>query len=139
MAGWSIAISAAASAKGLDKNIISAYYWLATRYQPGDKIWLFGFSRGAYTVRSLGGMISRCGLLNASQAGTGDDKVWEDINDLFSDYRQPAGSAPAIVASVGRPFYSVATGASDQGEHPYIFYWRLGNGGGRWVFPTIWR
>ncbi|MEX6090594.1 phospholipase effector Tle1 domain-containing protein [Raoultella planticola] len=39
--------------EGLDKNIISAYYWLATRYQPGDKIWLFGFSRGAYTVRSL--------------------------------------------------------------------------------------
>ncbi|HFP9377025.1 TPA: DUF2235 domain-containing protein [Raoultella ornithinolytica] len=107
--------------EGLDKNIISAYYWLATRYQPGDKIWLFGFSRGAYTVRSLGGMISRCGLLNASQAGTGDDKVWEDINDLFSYYRQPAGSAPAIVASVGRPFYSVATGHPTRESIPVYF------------------
>nr|WP_276328761.1 DUF2235 domain-containing protein [Rhizobium etli] len=51
--------------EGLDKNIMSAYNWLARNYEPGAKIWLFGFSRGAYTVRSLGGMISRCGLLNA--------------------------------------------------------------------------
>ncbi|ROS27510.1 DUF2235 domain-containing protein [Raoultella terrigena] len=106
---------------GLDKNIISAYYWLATNYRPGDKIWLFGFSRGAYTVRSLGGMISRCGLLNAGGAGTGDDKVWEDINALFSLYRQPAASAPAVIASVGRPFYEVATGNPTKESVPVYF------------------
>lgn len=107
--------------EGLDKNIISAYYWLATNYQPSDKIWLFGFSRGAYTVRSLGGMIARCGLLNAAQAGTGDDKVWEDINTLFAHYRQPVGSVPPIIASVGRPFYSVATGDPTKGSIPVYF------------------
>jgi hypothetical protein len=124
--------------EGLDKNIISAYYWLATRYQPGDKIWLFGFSRGAYTVRSLGGMISRCGLLNASQAGTGDDKVWEDINDLFSDYRQPAGSAPAIVASVGRPFIRWRRDIRP-GRASLSILLASGKRWGRWVFPMIWR
>ncbi len=40
---------------GLNQNIQSAYYWLARNSKPGDQIYLFGFSRGAYTVRSLGG------------------------------------------------------------------------------------
>jgi hypothetical protein len=48
--------------EGLDKNIQSAYFWLAKNYEPGDAAYLFGFSRGAYTVRSLGGLVGRCGL-----------------------------------------------------------------------------
>src|SRR6185295_3142736 len=48
--------------KGLDQNIMSGYKWLATEYRPGDDIYLFGFSRGAFTVRSLAGMIGCCGL-----------------------------------------------------------------------------
>ncbi|MBA3839615.1 MAG: DUF2235 domain-containing protein, partial [Thermoleophilaceae bacterium] len=39
---------------GLSANIQGAYHWLAGTFQPGDRISLFGFSRGAYTVRSLG-------------------------------------------------------------------------------------
>lgn len=46
---------------GLSKNIMSAYKWLSSEYQAGDDICLFGFSRGAYTVRSLSGMICSCG------------------------------------------------------------------------------
>src|SRR2546427_8285365 len=38
--------------QGIDKNIQSAYQWLAREYATGDRIYLFGFSRGAYTVRS---------------------------------------------------------------------------------------
>ena len=48
---------------GLSRNIRSAYAFLAMNYEPGDQIFLFGFSRGAYTVRSLAGMINRCGLI----------------------------------------------------------------------------
>ena len=48
---------------GLSRNIRSAYAFLAMNYEPGDRIFLFGFSRGAYTVRSLAGMINRCGLI----------------------------------------------------------------------------
>ena len=42
---------------GIDKNIQDAYRFLSFNYDRGDEIYLFGFSRGAYTVRSLAGMI----------------------------------------------------------------------------------
>jgi uncharacterized protein (DUF2235 family) len=48
---------------GLHDNIKDAYLCLMNQYEEGDKIFLFGFSRGAYTVRALAGMIDRCGLL----------------------------------------------------------------------------
>ncbi|WP_299862870.1 DUF2235 domain-containing protein [uncultured Roseobacter sp.] len=48
---------------GLNRNIKSAYLELCRCYRPGDKILIFGFSRGAYTARSLAGMIRKCGIL----------------------------------------------------------------------------
>lgn len=47
---------------GLTQNIKHAYTWIAQNLLAGDKLFLFGFSRGAYTIRSLGGLIGRCGL-----------------------------------------------------------------------------
>ncbi|MFI3272692.1 MAG: DUF2235 domain-containing protein [Pseudomonadota bacterium] len=49
---------------GLDENILQGYMALAELYEEGDKIFLCGFSRGAYTARSLGGLIYRCGLVD---------------------------------------------------------------------------
>ena len=48
---------------GLNRNIRAAYRALCRCYQPGDKIMIFGFSRGAYTARSLAGMVRKCGVL----------------------------------------------------------------------------
>lgn len=48
---------------GIDNKILQAYRWLIENFNNGDKIYIFGFSRGAYTARSLSGMISRCGIL----------------------------------------------------------------------------
>jgi uncharacterized protein (DUF2235 family) len=48
---------------GLDEDIREAYTFLALNYEPGDEVFLFGFSRGAYTVRSLAGLIHCCGLV----------------------------------------------------------------------------
>lgn len=48
---------------GLFENICHAYRFLALNYDPGDEIFVFGFSRGAYTARSLVGMIGCVGLL----------------------------------------------------------------------------
>ena len=48
---------------GLQKNIEDAYEYLMNHYDPGDEVYLFGFSRGAFTVRSLAGMLHKCGLL----------------------------------------------------------------------------
>lgn len=49
---------------GLSRNLLDGYDWLARRYCEGDEIWVFGFSRGAYTARSLVGLIRKCGLLH---------------------------------------------------------------------------
>ena len=48
---------------GVQRNIEDAYRYLMDRYEPQDKLFLFGFSRGAFTVRALAGMLNRCGLL----------------------------------------------------------------------------
>lgn len=48
---------------GLETNIFEAYSYLMDNYQPKDKIFLFGFSRGAYTARVLAGFIRMSGLL----------------------------------------------------------------------------
>jgi uncharacterized protein (DUF2235 family) len=52
---------------GLSDNVIEAYRFLVYNYEPGDSIFLFGFSRGAYTVRSLAGLIQHLGLLSKKE------------------------------------------------------------------------
>lgn len=52
---------------GLDDNVLDAYSWLARNYRDGDQVYLFGFSRGAYTARVLAGFIHLCGLLGPDQ------------------------------------------------------------------------
>ncbi|KAF9219898.1 ARM repeat-containing protein [Gyrodon lividus] len=47
----------------LEKVIFAAYRWIADNYEDGDRIYLFGFSRGAYQARALAGMIYRVGLI----------------------------------------------------------------------------
>jgi uncharacterized protein (DUF2235 family) len=54
--------------EGIDKNIRDCYRFIIHNYQKGDEIFLFGFSRGSYTVRSLGGLIRNCGLLKREHA-----------------------------------------------------------------------
>lgn len=48
---------------GVFSNVRMAYRFLALNYEPGDEIFIFGFSRGAYTARSLAGMVGHVGLL----------------------------------------------------------------------------
>ncbi|MEY9194866.1 uncharacterized protein (DUF2235 family) [Bradyrhizobium ottawaense] len=48
---------------GIDDEIIEAYTWLIQNFDDGDEVFIFGFSRGAYTARSLSGLICKCGVL----------------------------------------------------------------------------
>ncbi|KZP32693.1 hypothetical protein FIBSPDRAFT_722546 [Athelia psychrophila] len=52
-----------AIAWNFEKVLLGAYRWLSEHYKPGDRIFLFGFSRGAFQVRALAGMIATVGLL----------------------------------------------------------------------------
>lgn len=58
---------------GLSRNIRDAYMFLVERYEDGDEIVFFGFSRGAYTVRSTAGLLRNSGLLRREHAGRLDE------------------------------------------------------------------
>ncbi|MBY3084850.1 DUF2235 domain-containing protein [Rhizobium laguerreae] len=105
--------------KGLDQNIMSAYRWLALNYTPGDPIWLFGFSRGAYTVRSLGGMISKCGLVDLARFASKDDALWKVVQKIFDAYRDPKPSP--LRATKAMPFFNAATGENPSRQTPIHF------------------
>lgn len=60
---WLDKIIGGISGRGLSENIVEGYSWLSQNYNQGDKIYIFGFSRGAYSARSLVGMIRNIGLL----------------------------------------------------------------------------
>ncbi|KAL8705142.1 MAG: hypothetical protein Q9201_001745 [Fulgogasparrea decipioides] len=60
---WWDQIYGGGTGAGLSENIREAYAFLAANYQPGDEIFLIGFSRGAFTARSIAAMISSVGLL----------------------------------------------------------------------------
>jgi hypothetical protein len=85
--GWWDHIVGGGTGEGLEQNIMSAYRWLASSYSSGDRIFLFGFSRGAYTVRSLGGFVSRCGLLDLSKLKENPGELWKRVQEVFAAYR----------------------------------------------------
>lgn len=90
---WWERLVGGALGEGLEGHVKSAYEWLARHYAPGDSIHLLGFSRGAYTARSVGGMIGRCGLLDLSPgAGVDDAEGWAGVDAYFAMYRRPRGS-----------------------------------------------
>ncbi|MGB7555309.1 MAG: DUF2235 domain-containing protein [Candidatus Korobacteraceae bacterium] len=66
---------------GLDKKISDGYTRISHLYEKGDQVFLFGFSRGAYTARSLAGMIAICGLPTQNV----DDNL---TTQAFQAYRQ---------------------------------------------------
>ena len=75
--------------RGINRQILRAYGYLASRYHPGDRIFLFGFSRGAYAVRSLAGVIDRIGLLRAEEA------TERNVHLAFRHYQCSPNSAAA--------------------------------------------
>jgi uncharacterized protein (DUF2235 family) len=75
--------------QGLLQKIQDGYTKIAHVYEPGDEIFLFGFSRGAYTARSLAGMIANCGLPTGSFT---DDCVTQ----AFAAYRDPINRASIL-------------------------------------------
>lgn len=65
---------------GISRHISSAYHWLGNNYEEGDEIYLYGFSRGAFTARSLGGMLSK-GLLNLRDVPS--DESWKRVRTAY--------------------------------------------------------
>ncbi len=95
-------IRGGATGAGIDKNIMDCYRFVVHNYDPGDQLFFFGFSRGAYTVRSLAGLIRNCGVLKRAHAAR--------IPEAYELYRgRGASTAPSQSRSRSfRKKYAVA-------------------------------
>jgi uncharacterized protein (DUF2235 family) len=58
---------------GLSRNVKDAYRTIVENYEPDDELFLFGFSRGAFTARSTAGFVRNCGVLTQQHAGRVDE------------------------------------------------------------------
>ena len=87
---------------GVEQNVRTLYRFLVFNYEPGDEIYLFGFSRGAFTVRTLAGFINRIGLLQKNDeyytaelyalyesSTSRDSPEWEHAFRNIKDRRPP--------------------------------------------------
>ena len=80
---------------GINRQIKRAYGWLSEGYRPGDRVMLMGYSRGAYAVRSLGGLIDRMGLLRPDAV---TDARVEELYELYRTARD-SDAAAAMTAT----------------------------------------
>jgi uncharacterized protein (DUF2235 family) len=120
--------SSLAYGSGIYENIAEAYRFLMRHWQPGDQIFLYGFSRGAFTARSVGGLVTQFGLLrpemeamvptllyfyflDREKYGKSYADIKAQISQLFAS--DAARTAPVwfvgvwdTVASVGAPLVS---------------------------------
>lgn len=79
--------------RGINRQIRRAYGFIASRYRPGDRIFLLGYSRGAYAVRSLAGVIDTVGLLRARHA------TERNVRQAYRLYQALGnGAGPAVEA-----------------------------------------
>ncbi|RPB29299.1 hypothetical protein L211DRAFT_831976 [Terfezia boudieri ATCC MYA-4762] len=75
----------AAFGRGLESNVREAYAFLVNNYEPPDEIFIFGFSRGAYTARSLAGFVNKFGILFKSEM--------EHFSEIWARYKNRKSTA----------------------------------------------
>ncbi|MBV6486061.1 MAG: hypothetical protein KFKLKKLM_02694 [Flavobacteriales bacterium] len=85
---------------GLDKNIMDGYRYIVHNYDVGDEIFLFGFSRGAYTVRCLAGLINNCSILKKEHENK--------ITEAYTLYKNPEVKPDDETSQAFRAKYSHA-------------------------------
>lgn len=98
---------------GIDKNIMDCYRFIVHNYEVGDQLFFFGFSRGAYTVRSLAGLIRNCGIVKRASA--------ELIPHAYELYRKrSSASAPG---SDNAEQFRTEHAIADQSEIEFVGVW----------------
>ena len=95
---WLHDLVSQATGLGITTNIIDCYAALLRMWQPGDRIFLFGFSRGAYTVRCLASVISFCGI--PTTMADGRTPLFRDVN---STRRIASEAVKQVYEHVGSP------------------------------------
>lgn len=114
--------------KGLSDRVLQAYRFVAEHYDPGDKVYLFGFSRGAYTARSTAGMIRNIGILTRG-------KLDHKLAEAFAIYRDrdPKMHPEAEVPRKFREDNSYP----DDGKEPLVRFIGVWDTVGRYGIPVF--
>lgn len=99
--GWFSRVYDGATGTGISGKILQAYHFIIQNYKKGDELFLFGFSRGAFTVRSLSGLIRNSGILKCENL----DKVGRAYGIYRS--RKPQYHPREIEATLFRKTYAV--------------------------------
>ena len=96
---------------GLQKNIQDCYRFIVQNYDEDDELFLFGFSRGAYTVRALAGLLNKCGILGRDRADL--------IPEAFSFYKKRGSKPGDESAEEWRQYHCVGC----RGEVDFLGAW----------------
>ena len=88
-----LAVAGGAFGWGLKRNVLDLYTFVCRNYQPGDRICAFGFSRGAFTVRLLAGLIAREGLV----VNTSERDLEAYARDAYRQYRRRFNQTKGLV------------------------------------------
>lgn len=83
---------------GLSANVLDAYRFLVNNYEDGDELWFFGFSRGAYTARSVAGLVRNCGILRPENL--------DRLDEAYALYRARSESPRGTASTLFRRAYS---------------------------------
>jgi uncharacterized protein (DUF2235 family) len=83
---------------GLSANVIDAYHFLIDNYEPGDDLYFFGFSRGAFTARSAAGLVRNCGILRPENR--------DRIDDAYRLYRNRDDKPRGMTSTLFRSAFS---------------------------------
>lgn len=103
---WAVRVADGATGAGLEVKLRDCYQFVSEQYEAGDRIYLLGFSRGAFTARSIAGMLTHCGipakqLLNDTSASHAFDVYRHNNATLTAQFRQDYQSQDVTIEVIG--------------------------------------
>jgi uncharacterized protein (DUF2235 family) len=114
---------------GLSGNVMDAYRFLVDAYEPGDTLYLFGFSRGAFTARSLAGLVRNCGILHREHA--------HRIKEAWALYRDRVEKPTGTASTLFRRAYARETGIHFIGVWDTVGSLGIPVPGPSWLKPAV--
>ena len=115
---------------GIDDEVTSAYEWLVENYEEGAELFIFGFSRGAFTARSLAGFISKCGLLKPGSPVS--------LKQMFERYRKGTAIPSWSFAKATESALSVEDKLiKNYSQSIAIWFQGVWDTVGSWEFPSV--
>ncbi|MGW7610468.1 DUF2235 domain-containing protein [Streptomyces sp. NPDC054766] len=116
---------------GLSRNVLDTYRFLVETYEPDDELFLFGFSRGAFTARSLAGLVRNCGILRRDHI--------DRIPEAWALYRDRIERPTGATATLFRRSYARETPIRFIGVWDTVGALGIPAPGTEWMQPSVHR